>query len=347
MFSNLDLKNKIGQLRGKTIALVYIFEKEDAPGFEHYWVWKSDIISGWLNAIQELDCLPFILDVRTFAEKAANRTLPHVDFVINLNCGSRVLSSMGLVPSICSFLAIPCIPCNTISIVTSENKYISNLLASAMSLNVPESLKVSSPNGIYRPLNLGSSIGVKKGHIALPIIAGTYQQFIPGFDITIPILYNPILCEIDLLPPILYLPDSLDPNWIFDEEAKKKDKGFSTIPIMKVDKEVRNKLLNFARVFPICTYGRIDARLRISEGKLSSENTIEVLRLEDLYFIEINSMPTIERDDSFEYSIIAAKKDEENSFYNCINWYAEAVGSPSINGFLVLCWMLSFAKAMY
>ena len=131
MNNNTYYKNQLEELKGKTIAIVYIFEGEDAPGFNHYWVWKSDIISGWLNAVQELECVPFILDVRTFVQKAMNHTLPHIDFVVNLNCGSYDLSSMSLVPSTCSFLSIPCIPCNAAAIILSENKKVSNLLAIA------------------------------------------------------------------------------------------------------------------------------------------------------------------------------------------------------------------------
>lgn len=104
---NKDYMTFLKKMRGKTIAIVYIFEGENAPGFKHYWIWKSDIITGWMNAVQELECLPFIIDVRTFIQKAINQTLPHIDFVLNLNCGSYDLSSMSLIPSMCSFLSIP------------------------------------------------------------------------------------------------------------------------------------------------------------------------------------------------------------------------------------------------
>ena len=111
-------KNIFESITGKTIAIVYIFEGEDAPGFEHYHIWRGDVISEWLKATQDLRGLPFILDVRTFVEKAMNNTLPKIDYVINLNCGSCELSPMGIVPSVCGFLKIPCIPCDTAAIVS-------------------------------------------------------------------------------------------------------------------------------------------------------------------------------------------------------------------------------------
>ena len=55
-----------------------------------------NVISLWMNAVQSLHCMPLILDVRTFVEKALNRTLPKIDYVINLNCGSCELSPMSM-----------------------------------------------------------------------------------------------------------------------------------------------------------------------------------------------------------------------------------------------------------
>jgi len=334
-------------LEGKTIAIVYTFEKENAPGFEHYSVWKGDIISGWLNAIQELKCLPFILDVRTFVQKAINYTLPYIDYVINLNCGNYELSSLSLVPSICSFIAIPCIPCNAVSIVTSENKRISNLIACAMNLNVPKSLDTSCNEGIYRPLNLGSSIGVKKGYSYNSENDGIYQEFISGYEVTIPIVYNPYIRDIDLLPPILYLPKSLSPDWIYDEEEKINDNGFLPLPFLEIEDKAKKSLIDFSYVFPIQTYGRIDARIRCCDEKLSVKIIERPLRISDLYFIEINSMPTIERNDSFEFAFEAVGSNEHHSFYNCIKKYRDIIINPTINGFLLSCSMMALSTSTY
>ena len=337
----------LNSLRGKTIAVVYIFEKDDALGFTHYWVWKSDIISGWLNAIQELNCVPFILDVRTFMQKASNYSLPHLDFVINLNCGSTELSSMSLVPSICSFLSIPCIPCNAVSIVAGENKKISNLLAHAMNLKIPKILETTNNKGIYRPLNLGSSIGIKRGYFNNLSKDGIYQEFIPGYDITIPIVYNPNIEDIDLFLPILYLPNSLDPDWIYNDEEKMSNNGLTYLPFHKVEEKTRKELINFSRVFPIQTFGRIDARVK-SDDKILSANIIEKpLELKDLYFIEINPMPTIEEDGSFEFSFNAILSNENHCFYYCIKKYREIIEKPTVNGFLLSCSMISLSTAKY
>jgi len=344
MIDNFYIES-LNQLKGKTIAIVYIFEKEDAPGFEHYHVWKSDVIAGWLTAVQELECIPFILDVRTFVHKAINRTLPHIDYVLNLNCGSCELSSMSLVPSMCSFLSIPCVPCDAVSIVAGENKKISNLIASAMNLNVPKNLDHSDEDGIFRPLNFGSSIGLKKGHIDNITSDGIYQEFIPGFDITIPIVYNPYIKDIDLLPPILYMPKSCDPNWIFGEKEKENVSEYSIAPVLKVDEETAKTIIQFAKVFPIQTFGRIDARVKSNEKYLSLDEAKNTLKIENLFFLEINPMPTVEKQLSFEidYAFETAGQNEGHSFYKCVNMYKSSIKNPSINGFLLSCSMLALS----
>ena len=136
-----EYENMLSQIEGSTIAVVYVFQGDNTSSFQHYDPWKSDVISDWLNAIQELHCMPFILDVRTFAQKALNGTLPHIDYVVNLNAGTKELSVLGLIPSICSFINVPCIPSNAVSTLVGENKYISNLLAYALNTIVPKEIE--------------------------------------------------------------------------------------------------------------------------------------------------------------------------------------------------------------
>ena len=106
-------KETLCSIYGKTIAIVYIFEGDEAEGYKHYEIWKSDVISSWMFAVEELHCMPLIMDMRTFVQKAMNNTLPYIDYVINLNNGTLNISVLGVVPSICNFLNIPCIPCDT------------------------------------------------------------------------------------------------------------------------------------------------------------------------------------------------------------------------------------------
>lgn len=341
---NLNYRNLLNELRGKTIGIIYFFEKEDAPGSRHYWIWKSDIISGWLNAIQELECVPYIMDVRTFIQKASSYTLPHIDFIINLNCGSYELSSMGLVPAMCSFLSIPCIPCDAAAIVISENKHISNLIATTNKINVPEYLPPTSKNGIFRPLNLGSSIGIQIGQCS--DAPGVYQEFITGYDVTIPIVYNPYIDNLDLFPPLLYFPNSQNPNWVYDfEEKYSENEGFTKYPILKVEPQAKKILLEFARTFPITTFGRIDGRINCKCTTLSKDILQKPLSLDDFYFVEINSMPTIEKDDSFDMAFKVAQNCTEFDVHQSVEQYCKIVKHASMIGYILSSSVIALTRA--
>ena len=54
----MDLKSTLNFVKGKTIAIVYIFEKEKAEGYKHFYIWKNEIITNWINAVYELNCIP-------------------------------------------------------------------------------------------------------------------------------------------------------------------------------------------------------------------------------------------------------------------------------------------------
>lgn len=288
------------EIQCKTIGIIYTFEGEDAPGFEHYHVWQSDIIAKWIEAVQDLKCRPLILDVRTFVQKAIGGTLPTVDFVLNLNCGGIELSPMALVPSICSFLHIPCIPCNAVAILSGENKLMSNLLAKAVGIRVPRSLDNDDKTGIFRPLNLGSSIGVKRGPNNKT--EGTYQEFIPGYDITTPIVYNPYIEKMDFMPTVVYISEEDNINWFLNEENKDFRKGFKRQTLFNLDSQLKEKYMELVKSMSINTFCRIDARIKCDSIEGFKKFNDTPLTLDDVYFIEINPMPTVWTNNALSHS---------------------------------------------
>lgn len=332
--------NILKSLQGKTVAIVYIFEKEEAEGFKHFLVWKEKILTGWLNAVYELKCVPYIIDVRTFMQKASNYSLPHIDFVVNLNSGCTDLCTMGLVPSICSFLNIPCIPCDANAILATENKKISNYIAMGSKLQTPKCLDFKNNCGIYRPISLGNSIGVVKKEFTDFDLDGIYQEFIPGYDVTIPIAFNYISGEIDILPPTLYFPKSLDPNWIYDEKTKEKDAGLTRLQFMEIEENTKKELIKFFKIFGIKSYARIDARLK-QNNSLSGNEIKKPFSFKNCYFLEINSMPTIEQGDGFDLAFKSVQSNKNHSFYKCVKDYIDNIEKPTVNGFLLACSMLS------
>ena len=289
-------------LQGKTIGVVYTYEGEEAPGFFHYHVWQSDIISNWLTAIQDLKCRPFIIDVRTFVEKAIAGSLPDLDFVLNLNCGGYELSPMALIPSVCGFFNIPCIPCNASTILAGENKRISNLLASTTGLQVPPNLKADEDGGIFRPLNLGSSIGIKRGPLSGDEPDGLYQKFISGYDITTPIVFNPYTNKMVCMPTVLYMPEEDSTDWYLGESYKDTRSGFERKSIFELSTPLESQYLELVKNMDINTFCRIDARIACTSKKQLFAKLQQPLLKDDVYFIEINPMPTVWINNAFSHS---------------------------------------------
>lgn len=326
-------------VRGKTIAIIYIFEGENAPGYKHYETWKTDVISSWMFAIEELHCLPLIMDVRTFVQKAMNKSLPYIDYVINLNNGTKNISTLGLVPSVCSFLNIPCIPCNTTTIVCGEHKKISNIIAASIGLNVPKTLSSSDDTGIIRPIGLGSSLGVKKGYKrSMKNIEFIYQEFIKGFDITTPILFNPVTAKLEVLPAILYTPNEFNIEWFLGEDEKRLHQGYNKQAV-HLSSDAKEAYLSMAKEMGISTYCRIDARLQCEFREELSELLNTTIPLNKLYFLEINPMPTIKSNINFHTSMDALN--EQYSLYTCYKTYKESLANTTHTGFILSCAMIS------
>lgn len=325
------------RIQGKTIAVVYIFEGEEGEGYEHYDIWQSDVICEWLNAIQLNRCHPLILDIRTFIQKAMSNTLPHVDFVLNLNAGNKKLSTLGLVPSVCSFLNIPCIPCDTVSIIAGEHKGIANYIANAANLNLPSN-NPDADECIFRPINFGSSRGVVKGKTSNN---GICQKFIQGYDITTPILYNPLSEKLQTLPTVMYYSNNKDVNWFFNEEVKEKRYGYKK-QILQIDSLTEEKYISLSKKLGINCYCRIDARIKCKSKEEWEEICSNPVPSEKIYFIEINPMPTLKQNINIHNSINALY--EGHPFHNCYTEYTSFHNALSPTGFILFCSMLAYLK---
>lgn len=324
-------------IKGKTVAVVYIFEGENSKGFEHYDIWQSDVISEWLSAIQENGCHPLILDIRTFIQKAMDNSLPHIDFVVNLNAGNKVLSTLGLVPSVCSFLDIPCIPCNTVSIISGEHKGIANHIAKTTKLNLPGN-NPSSEQSIFRPYNYGSSRGVIKGKVKDSNKDGIYQEFIKGYDITTPLLYNPLSERLEALPTVMYYSENKDINWFFNEEVKEKRGGYKK-KIIQIDSLAESQYIELAKKLGINCYCRIDARIKCSSEAEWEKLCEAPIPASKIYFIEINPMPTLKKNINFHNSIDSIN--ETHSFIELFNEYKSTHTNNTQTGLILLCSMLA------
>lgn len=328
-------------LQGKTIGVVYTFEGEDAPGFKHYHYWQGEIIAKWLEAIKQIKCRPYIIDVRTFVEKAISNTLPQIDFILNLNCGGCELSPMAVVPSICAFFHIPCIPCDSVAILAGEDKGLANMAAIANGLQVPKKLESNSPDGLFRPLNLGSSVGVKKGPLTGAEPKGLYQEFINGYDITTPIVYNPMSNSMEFMPTVLYMPNEGGAEWYLGESFKDTRSGFKRLSIMELDDELKHKYISLINSLSINTFCRIDARIKCNSEEELNDILCKPLAASETYFIEVNPMPTVWINNAFSHSF--EKLQKNSNIYPYIEKVTNFIGEEcSLYTFLLTLSMMEF-----
>lgn len=338
MITVKNFKEKFQQLKGKTIAIVYIFENDNEAGFNHFFIWKGQVLTRWINAVYEIGCIPLILDVREFVNKAMNKTLPHIDYVLNLNSGTTKLSSMALVPSTCSSIDVPCVPCNAVAIVTGEDKRLSNYIANSIGLNVPQEIDENcNKDKLFRPINLGNSVGVSKEK-SNDFADGIWQEFIPGYDITTPIVFNPLSEQMEFLPTIMFLPNSQDNNWFYGEKEKLSRSGYTMKPVI-IDDDIKKRYLALMESLSIKTFCRIDARVYSSKNGYYHNPDNNKVICKDNYFVEINVMPTIRENNSFLFSYNSV--DETNSLYLYIKTLDEIIAEPNINNFLLTSSLLS------
>ena len=332
----LNYKQKLKNLEGKVIAIVYTFTGDTLS--EYYDAWKADVLSDWIRGVYDIKCIPLVMDFETFAFKAFNNTLPKIDYVINLNNGNVDLSSLGLLPSICSYLNLPCIPNNSEVLIIGENKFIANALAQSAGLKIPKYLNDDDPSGIIRPINYGSSKGIHRGNIKNNI-RDLHQEFIAGFDMTMSFMYNPINNKLCFVSALMYLPDNFDINWYLGEEEKEKRNSYSKIPV-RINESFYKRLEKIVNeVFAINTLCRIDTRVKCNSNEELLYFKDHEVDSERVHFLEINPLPTIKENVNFTDTIL--NTDDLNDFKLCLNEFQKYSSSQNTTGFILSCILLS------
>ena len=132
----------------------------------------------------------------------------------------------------------------------------------------------------------------------------------------------------------------------YDSETDK----FSTF-FDNFKKELKPKFnkdtLNFAKEFPITTYGRIDGRIKCKNNTLSKDVLQNPLSLDDFYFVEINSMPTIELNDSFDMAFKTALSYNKCSMHRPVKQYCKIVKHASMIGYVLSSSIIALTKAKF
>ena len=330
--------NIIKYIMGKTIVIVYNYPGDSDVGAKKYDFWEGDVIADWIHAIYELHGLPLLFDARTFVEKIMNKTMPPIDFVVNLSDGYSELSSLSLVPSACSYNGIPCIPCNASTLLLGENKAYSNDIANTLGFILPKQYKKQNNNTISRPYCFGGSCGIIKGIASNDSTGMITQEFIPGIDITIPSLYCPLTESLQVLPAIAYKPIENDPNWFLGEQQKKTHSEYKKT-IISVDEKTKQMVKLISSYIGVNTYCRIDFRGKCSSGEDMINKLNTGISWEELRFIEINTLPTIKENVNFITSL--SHLDQDSIVLKCFEIYKEHVREATNTGFVLSCSIMS------
>lgn len=215
-------------------AIVYAYDAPKMPRSLWYDRWRYDVINDFVEAVSFIGAEPFIVDVDSFLNSSKLKTR-EIDFVINLNSGAAPISNLGLVPSVAQWHHIPCFPNSADVVLSGERKDICKVFFSSW-FNIPRAVEIDEARRgkvdfIVKPKTMGNSQRVVKN--LLPPLASTrrvrsqflrdtiIEEFIAGYEVTVPVFFDATSFDYTVLPPILYVPKVSDPiNWFLSYKLK-------------------------------------------------------------------------------------------------------------------------------
>lgn len=225
-----------------------------------------------------------------------------VDFVFNTSVGIGRRFRELMPAALCEALGIPYMGSDPMAMALTANKHAAKLFVRDLGIPTPawtlfsrSSMKQNLPASetlVLKPVFEGSSIGVRgplsrdTAHSLLGELAASYrqpylvEQFIPGFEITVPVIGNPPRA---LSAMALYLGDEFyHSQRVFDWDTKATALGDiwrSSPPVSaEVLSEVRGLACQIHEALGCQDLSRTDFR---------------VTRNSEIFFLEINATPQI------------------------------------------------------
>lgn len=307
--SSAEIREKINVLRGRAAGVIYGFR--GAGEFNRVWYdqWGSAVISSYGHALEDLGLQPFFCDVETFGKLAFNGSLPDLVCTFNLNAGITPISHWNVVPAVSQWFDIPALPASADVLTVCERKDTASLIAAASNLKIAKTFTIEEVEAlpidfplIVKPRDLGGSVGIQKipaldiqSHKARISPSSVIQEFIEGFDLTVPIVWQPSTNEYRCPAGVLYIPeDQFNQNWWHDQNSKSSGKGY-TKQILPIPKLVESDIQLFARNCQLGPYARIDFRMIPQQSILS----VDDLEAAEFIFIEVNPLPTLRQEINF------------------------------------------------
>lgn len=300
--------DRIIALRGASAAVVYGFSAASSPAKVWYDQWRSEVISSYGLALEALGVHPLFLDVTSFCRQALAKELPPLIGAFNLNAGITPIHHWCMVPSVAAWCGVTPYPVHADVLIANERKDLAALVAASVGLISPlqydrPSLRALAPGTplILKPRDLGGSVGVRR---VSPSEAdrklraeptAIVQDFVPGLDITVPVVFHPTTGRHRAPAGILYLPDGAEGiHWMHDRGSKTRTQGYRK-QVVPIPAELEARIAAFAAVAELGAFSRVD--LRIATTNLHWQG--DALWQSQIYFLEVNPLPTLRKGINF------------------------------------------------
>lgn len=277
----------------ETWAVVYAYESPRHPRGLWYDRWRYDVLNDYVEAVSRLGAEPFVLDIDSFLASDRLRS-GEFDFVVNLNSGATPIANLGVVPSLAAWHKVDCFPNSADVVLAGERKDLCKRIFAEW-FNIPRDLADgASEPAIFKPKTMGNSQFVARMRPDLPANNLIAEEFIQGYDVTIPVFYDGDRDAYIAASAIAYIPDVEDPaNWFLSYEQKMNRSIAIDRAIRTLAPKLELALVEASHAFGFQSIARFDFR-----WKTDAPNRREI-DLADLWFLEINCLPTLRRDVNF------------------------------------------------
>ena len=318
-----DFENRLTvflkSLGSHRLAIVYSdrFEGESCQTWYHRW--RTDVVSFFSQAAESLGMEMTFLNVDQLIEMSQLGRDYFPEYVLNLNAGNRYIGNLVIAPALSSWRHKTIAFCDARTSILSEDKPTSRLYAKEAGFALPRSfpdLKIND-SAIYKPTNLGSSVGVyKKKYDGHEPDGYMVEEFIKGYDGTIVLIPSCTNGRLHTIAAQLVIPKVEQPtDWIYSEVAKEETREAPEMEFVDVDfdDEIADAASRLAYSCGCTSVARIDIRYtELHEGT-------NRLTLANTKFIELNALPTMGRKNNvIKYTSEYIAKNIENTAINFI-----------------------------
>jgi len=282
-------------LNEQRLAIVYSDRFEGSPSETWYHRWRSDVVGFFSEAGEALGMELTFLNVDQLIEMSRLECSHFPSYLLNLNAGNRFLGNLVIAPALAGWRERSVAFCNARTALLSEDKPISRLLAREAGFELPKSSNElrRGDAALYKPTNLGSSVGVYTGLFDGTIPNGyMVEEFIRGYDGTLVLVPSCEDGELKTIAAQIVVPDVKEPlNWIYSEIAKEETEAAPAMEFIDVAYDSGVALISeeLAKSAGCNSVARVDFRYdrELGNGAKVSKSSAK--------FIELNALPTMGR----------------------------------------------------